>query len=256
MHSKANKPQRVLLSAAAILFWLAVWELAAHLIDLPFAIPTVGATLTALYQLIQTLTFWQTIGASLGRMLLGLLLGTLLGALLAWLTVLSPIAEAFIRPVQTLIRCTPVASFIMLLWVLVGRDAVPMMIAVLMVTPVIWQGLCDGCRALDPALNDVVRVFHASPLQRLLLYVIPSLRGAFLTAFATATGLAWKSGIAAEIIAYSSRSIGRQIADARNLFHGADMMAWTVCVALLSLLCEKLITRVIRHWDAGGKGFF
>ena len=232
---------RMLYGAAAALFWLGVWELAARLLDLPFAIPTVGATAAVLLGLIRTAAFWQTIGASLARIVAGLLLGTLLGAVLALLCTRSRLLCAAIRPAQRVIRCTPVASFIMVLWIVAGRDAVPTAIAVLMVMPVIWQGLMDGYARLDPQLDEVVRVFSASPAQRLVMYVIPGLRAPFLTAFMTAAGLAWKSGIAAEIIAYTAGSIGREIANARNLFNGAEMMAWTVCVVVMSLVIEWLI---------------
>lgn len=233
MRSKA-----LLRGVIAAVFWLAVWELTARLLALPFALPTVEATAEALLRLLVRPVFWQTVAASLGRILLGLAFGTLLGSLLALLSVSSSWADAIIRPAQAVIRCTPVASFIMVLWVLVGRDTVPGAIAVMMVTPVIWQALTDGYAQLDPTLNEVVWSFHASPWQRLTMFVAPSLRRPFLTAFVTAAGLAWKAGIAAEIIAYTAHSIGREIADARNLFNGPEMLAWTLCVIALSLAVE------------------
>lgn len=229
------------------MFWLAVWEIAARSLDLPFAVPTVPATAEALLRLCGTAVFWQTVAASLGRILEGLLLGTALGGVLALLCVESELANAIIRPAMLVIRCTPVASFIMVLWIVIGREAVPAAIALLMVLPVIWQGLTDGYRALDPALDDVVRVFHASSMQRLGMFVLPSLKRAFVTAFVTSAGLAWKAGIAAEIIAYTSHSIGREIADARNLFNGAEMMAWTVCVVVLSIAMELGIRHVLQR---------
>lgn len=94
-------------------------------------------------------------------------------------------------------------------------------------------------------------MFRASSLRRLRLLVLPGLTGPFLTAFSTAAGLAWKSGIAAEIIAYTGASIGRKISDARNLFEGADMMAWTLCVVLLSLLLDRLIRDISRKLKGG-----
>ena len=151
-------------------------------------------------------------------MLLGLLLGTLLGVLLAALSLWNSWARAIVQPAMTVIRCTPVASFIMVLWILIGREAVPQAVALLMVAPVVWQGLCDGYAQLDSQLDEVLRVFPRVLLTRLRLLVLPGLRVPFLTALSNAAGLAWKSGIAAEIIAYTANSIGRQIADARNLF--------------------------------------
>lgn len=241
------RSKRWLYGLAALAFWLIVWEAAARGLDLSFAIPTVEDTLLALLRLLGMPDFWQTVAASLGRILLGFAEGTVLGMLLAWLSVISPLADAIISPAQKIIRCTPVASFIMVLWILVGRDAVPAAIALLMVMPVIWQALRDGYADLDPALDDVVRVFHASRWQRLTMFVLPSMKRDFLTAMVTSIGLAWKAGVAAEIIAYTARSIGRAIADARNLFNGPEMMAWTLCVIALSLAVEALVQLVLRR---------
>lgn len=90
-------------------------------------------------------------------------------------------------------------------------------------------------------------MFRTGPLRRLRLLVLPGLKLPFFTALSTAAGLAWKSGIAAEIIAYTGNSIGRQISDARNLFEGPEMMAWTVCVVALSLLLDRLINIPVRR---------
>ena len=233
--------RKKLLAAA---FWLLVWEALAYTLALPFAVPTVESTAAALLRLCVTADFWLTVAASLGRILAGLLAGVALGTVLAGLTMHSGIAEALISPVQKIIRCTPVASFILLLWILAGRDAVPQLIALLMVSPVIWEGLCEGSRQLDRQLGEVLTVFRASPWRRLRLLILPGLKSSFLSSLATAAGLAWKAGVAAEIIAYTNHSIGRNIADARNLFDGPSMMAWTWVVILLSLLLERLIRRL------------
>lgn len=217
MQSKVKQLLRGVIAAA---FWLALWEGLARWLDLPFALPTIPDTAAALSRLVVTRAFWLTVGSSLLRILLGLLLGTGIGVLLAAVSVLSGTVKAIVSPAMTVIRATPVASFIMILWILVGRDAVPQAIAVLMVAPVIWQGLCDGYDRLDPAMDEVLTVFRSSFGRRLRLLILPGLKAPFLTGLANAAGLAWKAGIAAEIIAYTSHSIGRQIADARNLFNG------------------------------------
>lgn len=241
-----NKKHVWLARLCALLFWLGVWELAARMIDLPFAIPTVGATFAALLRLVVTVRFWLTIAMSLGRVLLGLALGTIIAVMLAALSVHHPFADAIISPMMRVIRCTPVASFILMLWVLVGRDTVPQAVALLMVMPVMWETLRGAWQQLDPQLNEVLTVFRVSRLRRIKLLVIPGLLPSFRTALATAAGLAWKAGVAAEVIAYTSCAIGREIADARSMFNGAEMMAWTLCVVALSLPLERLIAVSVR----------
>lgn len=223
-------------------FWLVVWQLLALRLDLSFAVPTPVAAAKALFSLVCQGSFWLTVFASLGRIFSGLLGGVILGTALAALSVQSRWIDAIISPAQRVIRCTPVASFIMVLWILAGRDRVPGAISLLMVMPVIWQSLTNGYRNLDPSLGEVLQVFRGSLWQRLILYILPSLKTCFLTGLVNATGLAWKAGIAAEIIAFTGHSIGREISNARNLFDGPQMFAWTICVVILSLLLEKAIS--------------
>jgi ribosome biogenesis GTPase A len=60
-----------------------------------------------------------------------------------------------------------------------------------------------------------------------------------------------KAGIAAEIIAYTKDSIGREISNAKNILEGELLFALTISVILISLLFEyglkflerKVITR-------------
>ena len=156
------------------------------------------------------------------------------------------IAAAIVSPVMTVIRATPVASFIMVLWVLIqgNENAVPSAVAFLMVMPLLWESIVQGLGARDKNLSEVLDVFGAPPARRFLLLTLPTLTDHALPALVNAVGLAWKAGIAAEIIAYTKNSIGRQIKDAKDSLEAAEMFAWTLCVIAVSLLLEALIGAV------------
>ena len=70
-------------TAAAALFWLAVWQFAAWQVNSPLFLPTPLAVVLRLGKLIQTASFWQMAAASLCRVVLGMLWGTVLGVVLA-----------------------------------------------------------------------------------------------------------------------------------------------------------------------------
>ena len=140
------------------------------------------------------------------------------------------------------------ASFIMILWILLGAESVPVAIAVLMVMPIVWQNCIDGYRSLDPMLSEVTALYRVPFFKRLRIFIIPSLMRYLLPALVSAFGFSWKAGIAAEIIAYTARSIGREISNAKNFFYGAEMYAWTLTVILLSLFFEKIIHLLIERW--------
>jgi NitT/TauT family transport system permease protein len=117
-----------------------------------------------------------------------------------------------------------------------------------MVMPIIWQNLCDGFSAIDKNLSEVCDVFEFSRKKRIKLLVLPTLQKYFTPAFLTSIGLAWKSGIAAEIISYTKNSIGKNILDSKNVFDGDVMLAWTLTVVLLSLVLEYSVKALIRRY--------
>jgi NitT/TauT family transport system permease protein len=65
----------------------------------------------------------------------------------------------------------------------------------------------------------------------------------------SSTGLAWKSGIAAETLVDLSGSIGGRLYDSKIYLESADLFALTGVVILLSVAIEKLFVGIM-----AGKG--
>ena len=233
--------------AFVLLFWLAVWEIAALIIDLEFVFPRVSDTFIALILLLGEGDFWISIALSLGRIILGFVIGVILGIALSLLCNLSSVVNSVISPIMTVIKATPVASFILVLWFIIGSGSVPIAIACLMVMPIIWQNLSDCYKATDKNLEEVCLVFSIDYLTKLRILIIPTLAKFLLPAMLSASGLAWKAGIAAEIIAYTENSLGRDILNAKNSFESAEMFAITVVVALLSIGIERGIKILLKR---------
>lgn len=242
---------RISLTVASIFTWLALWELFAALLDLEFIFPGAIQTIKTLLSLSVTADFWKIIFLSMLRILLGLALGIVLGVLLALIYQLAPVLRSFINIGMTVIKSTPVASIILVLWIVVndGSQRLPMLIALLMVMPIIWQNICDGFSAIDKNLSEVCDVFEFSLNKRIKLLIFPTLLRYFIPALLSSIGLAWKSGIAAEIISYTKNSIGKNILDSKNLFDGDIMLAWTLTVVILSLILEYSVRALVRRWN-------
>ncbi len=185
--------------------------------------------------------FWGTVGVTLLRILCGAAAGLLLGVLTALLTSFSPAADALLRPLLTVVKTTPVASFIILLLLWVGRDTLPAVIVVLMVLPVTWANVSAGIAALDPQLREMGKVYGFSPLRAFRRLWLPTVLPHFLSACRSALGLGWKAGVAAEVLTVPRRSIGRMLYEAKLDLETADLFAWTVTVILCSLIIEKLL---------------
>ncbi len=242
---------RTLKSILAGAFWLGAWALLAAGVGKELLLPGPLAVMRRLWVLMGTGEFWRSAGVSIGRILLGAVLGILLGATLAGLAHRYSWLETLLSPLLTLIRSTPVASFILLLLIWLGRDILPSVIVVLMVLPVVWGGVQGGLVTVDPLLLEMAKVCRLGPGRALWRIWIPTVRPHFFAACRTALGLAWKAGIAAEVLTVPRLSIGRHLFDAKLYLETVDLFAWTALVVLLSLLLEKGLAAALRRWERG-----
>ena len=235
----------ILKTCGVAAFWLGVWQLLSLRVGNGLLLPGPAAVLLRLGQLALTAPFWKAAAFSLLRVVAGSLLAVVLGVLLAVLCCRWKVADALFAPFVTVIKSTPVASFIVLLLLFLGRDLLPVVIVVLMALPVIWGNVCAGIRNTDPLLLRTAKVFGFSRGRTLRRVYLPSVMPYFLSACRTALGLGWKSGIAAEVLTVPAVSIGKLLMEAKQYWEVTDLFAWTLAVILCSLVIEKVLMAAI-----------
>lgn len=247
-----NKTKNFFISIVSVLFWLVVWEIASRVVDLEFVLPTVGATFKALINILATKELYLCILTSLLRIICGFILGFVLAILLFLPCIRFPVFKNLLSPVITVSKSTPVATIIIILWIMVGGPKVPIVVSMIMTMPIIWQNLLDGYSAIDPQLEEVCNIFRFGFYKRLKLLIFPTIFKFLLPSVITASGLAWKAGIAAEIICITRDSLGKEIYNAKSLLDGPKMFAYTLVVVLLSWLIERIISfmlgRISEKW--------
>ncbi|MCQ2429651.1 MAG: ABC transporter permease subunit [Clostridia bacterium] len=241
--------KKPLLYAAAVAVWVLVWYLAARRIGEELLLPRPGAVVRRLAELTVTAGFRRVVLTSLGRIAAGMVIGVTTGCLLALLTHFVPPLYTLFHPVITVIRSTPVASFIILIYLWIGRDLLPGFVSVLLVLPVVWANLHEALGAVDPDLLEMARLFRLPLRKRITRVYLPSVMPSFMAACRTSVGLSWKAGIAAEVLVVPALSIGRHLADAKLYMETVDLFAWTLAVVLLSLLLELTITLLFSRFE-------
>ena len=246
------KPSPLLSRLGVLLFWVGLWYALSLLVGRELLLPSPLQTLRALGELALTAEFWLTVGRSLLRVLSGILAATVLGVGLAVLTESSALAKALLSPLMTLVKNTPVASFIILALIWLGRDILPVFIAGLMVLPVVWANVSAGIAGQDAGLLEMARVFGLSRARILRRVTLPSVLPHFRAALRSALGLGWKAGIAAEVLTVPQRSIGRMIYESKLYLETTSLFAWTLAVVVISLLIERLVLRLVSLTERKG----
>ena len=235
-----------------LFFWLLVWQGIAMAVDANAAmggellLPSPVRVLTVLAGLAGEWPFWRSALLSLARMFFGILIGAVLGVGLAVLTAASRWCDLLFTPAVKVVRAVPVASFILLVLLWVRRDWVPVAISILMVLPVIWGSVRQGIGSADRRLLELCRCYRFDRAKILRLFWVPSVASAFASGLATAMGLAWKAGVAAEVLCQPRFAIGTQIYRTKLELATPDLFAWTLVVILLSLAMEWLVKYLLR----------
>jgi NitT/TauT family transport system permease protein len=238
-------------TACVAVFWIILWQATASLVSLPVLLPGPLQTLKVLTHLASEPSFWFSAGASLLRIMMGYALALVFGVVLSILCAGIETAEAILSPLRTLIRSTPITSFIILVLLWINVDKVPIFIAFLTVFPVIWHGVQQGIQQVDAELLEMAKVYKFKPCQVLRYIYLPSVAPHFYASAATGLGFAWKAGIAAEVIAKPAYSIGKSLQDAKVYLQTESLFAWTLVVVLLSLALETLLKHALGKREQG-----
>jgi len=236
----------MLRKAASWLAALGLWTLLALLIQNELLLPTPWAVLARLAELLCSGGFWLALFRSflniaagfLASLLCALLLGSVAGRFL-W-------AESLLQPYMTLCKTVPVASFILLAFLWVSGERLSILIAFLMALPVLYGNVLQGVRSADKALFEMAAVYRIGWGRRIRCLWLPQLTPWLHSGCGAALGLAWKAGVAAEVIAVARHSMGEGLYEAKLALDIPALFGWTAAIVAVSVLWEKLFMMLLR----------
>ncbi|WP_444664914.1 ABC transporter permease [Cellulomonas sp. CW35] len=239
-------------AAVAVVGWLVVWQLAAAAVDQHVLLVGPWDVAVRLTELVPTSAFWAAVTRTLVSIAAGFVLAVVVGVALAAACAASRWADAVVAPVVVTVRATPVVSFIILVLVWTDASRLALVVAFLMALPVLHATVLEGIRARDVRLLEMARVFAVPWPRRVTAVDVPQVLPFLVAGCRTGVGLAWKAGIAAEVIGLPAGTIGEQLYQARLFLATADVLAWTVVVVVLAALTERVVVAALDR--AGGRG--
>ena len=239
----------------SLIFWIGVWWGIALCLRKPLLLPTPWRVLCKLLSLAITADFWLAVGTSLLRVAGGILTALLIGTLLAFLSTRIKLLHHLFAPLLSLCKTTPVASVIFLLMLFMGRKNVPFFIAASIALPIVWANIREGLLCVDTQLLEMAHVFSLTP-KRIFWHIrLPLLCPYFKAACLSAIGLAFKAGIAAEILCLPAGSIGALMYESKLYLQTEELFAYTLSVVLIGVAIERitlwLLTQTKREKEDG-----
>ena len=240
-----SEKKSILYKALSIATALLIWQLVALLVDSDILL--VGP-----WQVIKRLVFiWRedgfltAVGFSLLHIFGGFLLGFVLGLVFACLAARFKVFKIFLWPYMASIKAVPVASFVVICLVWLSPARLSVFISFLIVLPVMYQNTLTAIEGIDPSLKDLARLEKLSYARTLKDIILPSIAPQIKSSASLLAGIAWKAGIAAEVIGTPHFSIGRKLYLAKTYLATDDLLAWTLIVVILSVLFERFFVFII-----------
>lgn len=238
--SSTIKKNDYLKKIGAILFWLLVWYLLSLWIDEEIFLPSPLSTLQALFKLLPDTQFWYSIFSSLSRLLLGLALSFAFALFLGILSSFYSLLETLLSPLVKAIRSIPVASIIILILLWVKSKNLSIVISFLVVFPLLYSSTLSAMKETPQALLEMAECYNVSQKKKIRYIYIPHLFPFLKVGLRNAIGMAFKSAIAAEVIALPRHSIGTLLYEAKVYLVTKDLFSYTIVIVLLSFLFEKI----------------
>ncbi len=246
-HNLSSKKDQVITRLISILLWLAVWGIAAKIIDRELFLPGPVLVFSALSKLILTRNYWVSIFNSMSNILIGYAVAILIGAILSAISYRLRAIREFISLPMRIIRTVPVASFIILALLWISSQRLAMLISFLMVLPIIYEYTLDGLLSVDCGLLEMAYLAKMPVTKKLRRIYLPALLPHLTAAFSTGIGLAWKSGVAAEVIGISRNSIGNHLNQAKIYLETPELFAWTITIIIISIFFEYVVRHLLKR---------
>ncbi len=224
----------------AVLVWILIWTLLAWFIKKPLIFAGPFRTFQAFCALLPTQQFWVAIGVSIAQILGGFFVAFLLALGLALLGLKSKLIRVFLRPAMNFLKSVPVVCIIviLLLW-MNSAETVPTVVS-LMVLPTYYFSILTAADEKDAQRAEALRLMGVSAPRRFLSegwsYLLPFLKATS----SSVVGMAWKAGVAAQLIGLALGTLGERIYQAKTLIEAPTLFALSAVIVLCAFISEKL----------------
>lgn len=232
-----------------IIFWLLVWALSAGIINNNILLVGPHRVIISFFKSMGDTNFILIVLNSTLRIGAGFLSALILACIFGALSYRFALFNDFIKPLVYCMKTVPVASFVVILLIWSGASYLSLLISFIITFPSIYTAVVDGLRSTDEHLLSMSRVFKYSFRERLVYLYRDAVMPYLISASRTALGLAWKSGVAAEVIGLPRNSLGERVYMSKIYLDTEGLFSWTLWVIVLSFGFEKLIIALMKAYS-------
>lgn len=229
--------------------WLAVfigfmlWISMYFLIDSPLLVPSIENIGLAFVHLFTYKSSLEVIYFTIIRLVIILFISSSCGVLLGAIASKRSKIAYFLQPYVTIFRTIPVISIFVILIILFGFKATPLIVTSLMVFPIVYQQTLESIKQIDQTFLDIYHLEDDRFWSGLKNCYLPLTKNQLLTAFLQSAGLGIKVLVMSEYLAQTPKSIGFSLYLAKTNIRYDQVFAWTILLIIVAILFETWIRK-------------
>ena len=240
--ARRSRGLATLVSIAAL---IATWAVAALVVADQNTLPTPWAVGAIIWKEAANGTLWFHLGATLMRVVAAFVLAMSIGAVLGLALGRSDRLNSWFDPWVLVFLNLPALVVIVLCYIWIGLNEVAAVAAVAVnKIPMVTVMIREGARALDPALDDMGRVFRMDRIAVLRHIIAPQLAPHFASSARTGMAIIWKIVLVVELLGRSN-GVGFQIHLYFSLFDVGHVLAYALSFTAVMLAVEFWILQPI-----------
>lgn len=246
--------QFVLLSAAGILGFLLIWQLAGTMgwVDTKMLPPPTKIFQTIIDKFgnqapdgnVLIVNIFASLQVALSGFFTAIFIGVPLGLLMGWWTA----ADRFIRPIFELVRPIPPIAWIPLVvvWVGIGLKAKALIIFFTAFVPCVINSY-TGIKLTNGTLINVSKTFGASDFKIFWKVGVPSSLPMVFAGIRVALGNSWSTLVAAEMLA-ASAGLGYMIQVGRTVARPDIVIAGMVVIGAIGAVLSAILSKCEKYF--------
>ncbi|MDY0278511.1 MAG: ABC transporter permease subunit [Acholeplasma sp.] len=236
--------RKIILGALSISILILIWFSYSKLIANEFILPGPIKVIKTTIDLLFLSSTYKIILWSLFRLFISFVLSAVSGTLLGLMAGNFNILDELLKPLVSALRSLPIASIIIIIMILFGRNNSLYIITFLMIFPLVYEASKSGVQNIDQALKDNIALETHSTWILLYRVQLPLSLPFIRTSLFQSIGLGFKVIVMAEFITQAKIGIGRELFDGSISIQYDLVFAWTILLIILVIIFESILRKI------------
>lgn len=226
----------ILLPILSILLILIIWSITSLIVNNGYILPSVSETVKSFLELFKSGDFYLALFSTLLRSVISFFISFILAFCFAYLSNKSKGFAKFFEPVLAIIRTLPTIAVVLLILVWTNDKTAPVVVAFLVVFPTVYTEIYNSFLGIDKKVIEMCKVFNVKEKDVLFKVKVPKVLPQMILSASNCLSLNLKLMVAAEVISFTSNSIGNYLYLSKQYDEVAKMMALVLSVVILGLI--------------------